>query len=71
MRTTPAQKRVLAAVAKGGVVRRRGAFGEHHAALDDPRFAAGITIDILWRRGLLQPAQAWGAYEAAPRSEVD
>lgn len=65
-RPTPAQRRVMAALAAGGIVRRRGAFGEHQAALDDPRFAASITIDILWRNGLIRPAASWGAYEATP-----
>jgi hypothetical protein len=64
-RLTPAQQRVMASLAAGGVVRRRGAFGTSHAEVDDARFAAGRTIDALWKRGLLRPAETWGAYEAA------
>lgn len=68
-RLTPAQKRVMAAVAGGGLVRRRGAFGDRQAETSDARFAGERTINILIRRGLLRHAQAWGAYEAAPQPE--
>lgn len=65
-RLTPAQKRVMLAAAGGGLVRRRGAFGDRQAAATDPRFAAERTLTILWRAGLLRPAEAWGAFEAVP-----
>jgi hypothetical protein len=67
-RLTPAQKRVLAALDGGAIVRRRGSFGDYQAPADDPRFAAGLTIDILWRAGLIQPAPFWGAFEKAKPS---
>lgn len=64
-RITPAQRRVLVALASGGVVRRRGAYGTSHAGIGDTRFAAARTIDALWAKGLIRPAIGWGAFELA------
>lgn len=67
-RITAAQRRVLAVLINGGVIRRRGAFGTSHSDLADVRFAASRTLDALWRQGLIRPAQSWGAFELTPRN---
>ena len=70
---TPAMRRVRAVCRLHGVVRRRGAYGQHWAEDDAEQaddaeeklgqFAASITIDHCLRYGFLRPAAAWGAYE--------
>lgn len=67
MRLTRAQKRVMATLWSGGLIRRRGAFGGFVAPSSDGRFAHSRTIDCLWRAGLIRPAPYWGAFEAVPR----
>lgn len=62
-RLTPAQKRVMATVDGGALVRRRGSFGAYQAPADDTRFAASQTIDILWKAGLIRPSPYWGGFE--------
>lgn len=66
MKLTKAQKRVMTALSKGGIVRRRGAFGTTRAPLSDVGFAHSRTIDILWTRGLIRPAAGWGCFEKVP-----
>jgi len=67
MKLSPAQRRVMATLWSGAIVRRRGAFGGFVAPASDSRFAASRTIDCLWRAGLIRPAEYWGAFEAAPK----
>lgn len=69
MKLTSAQRRVMTALDAGGIVRRRGVFGDYQAPPEDTRFAAGRTIDILWKAGLIRPAEYWGAFEAMPRRD--
>jgi hypothetical protein len=66
---TPAKRRVIALMAGGSLVRRRGAFGTSHAQGDDQRFASSRTLDAMWRDGLIRPAETWGAFELANRSD--
>jgi hypothetical protein len=64
---TATQRRLLASLGRGGLVRRRGAFGDHQAEVNDTRFASCRTIDALVRKGMLRPAEWWGSFE---RTEV-
>ena len=65
-RLTKRQRAVLALAAQGRALRRRGAFGEHHAAFDDPTWVASITLDKLIAQGRLVAGEGWGTFVLAP-----
>lgn len=66
---TKAQRRVMAAVEAGGLIRRRGSFGDHQAAAHNPLFASKRTIDCLWREGWIKPGDYWGSFVRAEAAE--
>jgi hypothetical protein len=62
---TPAQKRALAVLAGGGLLRERGRFGAEQAdrGAAAPDWPSRQTVRCLLRDGLIEPGPYWGTYQ--------
>jgi hypothetical protein len=62
---TPAQKRALAMLADGRLLRERGRYGTERAerGAAAPDWPSRRTIDCLLRDGLIERGPYWGTYQ--------